>query len=334
MRFGEAWRWLLLGLAVCLLGLAPPARAGHPMRIRVMSYNIRSAVDMSGKRNLPAVLQVVRDQAPDLLAVQEIDQPDLKPVSQAARLPYFVAVKGYSHPGKRVALFSRWPLSRFQTFPLAGTRKKRAFGRVVVDFGGIPISFYMVHLSREGLTGGGGRGLITEALGGGSRMTQMRSIVQALAQDHHRYRILAGDLNTFPLSGPYRLLAEYLQDAFPTMYTTGSFRYPDLPNPKIDHIFHSAGFKSLFATVVQQGQSDHFPVLAVLELRPLDAGLPRRVVENAQLALAARGYIPGSVDGVMDPGTRRAIARFQQAQGLMIDGCLSPQTLKKLVRWR
>ena len=81
------------------------------------------------------------------------------------------------------------------------------------------------------------------------------------------------------------------------------------PSPKIDHIFCSKDVKALKAEVVKQGPSDHYPVTAVLRLEPVDLGLSPRVVEDAQLALAARGFLPGSVDGRMNPGTRRAIAR-------------------------
>src|SRR5438552_3171074 len=53
-------------------------------------------------------------------------------------------------------------------------------------------------------------------------------------------------------------------------------------------------------------------------------------VRTAQQQLRAAGLYNGPVDGVMDPDTRAAIARFQQQNGLQATQSLDQQTLARL----
>jgi len=54
-------------------------------------------------------------------------------------------------------------------------------------------------------------------------------------------------------------------------------------------------------------------------------------VRTAQQQLRAAGFYNGPVDGVMDPDTRAAIARFQQQNGLQQTQSLDQQTLAQRV---
>jgi membrane-bound lytic murein transglycosylase B len=60
------------------------------------------------------------------------------------------------------------------------------------------------------------------------------------------------------------------------------------------------------------------------------AALSRDQMIALQEQLLARGYDPGAVDGIMGPGTRRALGRFQQDAGLVADGFPGPDTLQAL----
>ena len=322
--------------AVFLTALVFSEKALAQASFKLMSYNIQYGADMNRKRALPEVAAVIRGQKPDLLAVQEIDSSDVKAVARAANLPHHAHFRAYgTEPWRKtgVAVFSRWPIE-IETYPLGGTVEVRYFGKATFSVGGMPLTFFAVHLSREGLVDKKGKGLIKEIFGGGSRSAQIESVIRQMRRDNHRFQVLAGDLNTFTMSGPYRQLKEHLQDAFPDLFSEGTFRMEGMPSPKIDHIFCSNNITALKAEVVKQGPSDHYPVTAVLRPEPGDLGLSRRVVEDAQLILAARGFIPGSVDGVMNAGTRRAIAQYQKKNKLTIDGTLSKQTRKSLFKRR
>ena len=53
-------------------------------------------------------------------------------------------------------------------------------------------------------------------------------------------------------------------------------------------------------------------------------------VAALQFLLNVRGYGPGGFDGGFGPSTRRAVARFQRAAALTVDGVAGPSTLRAL----
>ena len=55
-------------------------------------------------------------------------------------------------------------------------------------------------------------------------------------------------------------------------------------------------------------------------------------VAALQVALRARGYYQGDVDGVAGPGTRDAVRRLQARRGLAVDGVGGPATRRALGR--
>ena len=58
--------------------------------------------------------------------------------------------------------------------------------------------------------------------------------------------------------------------------------------------------------------------------------LPLQTTQALQRNLAARGFDVGAIDGLIGPGTRRAIAAFQQSQGWPPHGFTDPRTLAAL----
>jgi len=68
-------------------------------------------------------------------------------------------------------------------------------------------------------------------------------------------------------------------------------------------------------------------MLVVTHVASLDG--PGRIVE-AQQRLAASGYDAGIADGVLGPRTRAAVAEFQKAKGLPVNGQVSDDVLNAL----
>lgn len=338
-RPGKPWlAFVAVITLVCLVAAVPQALAWQA-DIKVMSYNIRKGLDSQKQKALTKVQEVVAGQLPDLLTVQEIDEKDVGPLARTSGFAHYKTVRAYGKENwrPRLGLFSRWPMT-IEVLPLEGGNGKRNFAKAVIDVQGIPLVFYVAHFSREGLVDSGGKGLIKEVLGLSSRSQQMNSVVQEIKADRHRYRILAGDLNTFPMSGPYRQLSEVMQDAFQATFSKGTYRvseirsgkYKDMPSPKIDHIFHSQGLTAVKAYVVEQGPSDHFPVVALLAMEVPNNRLGAAEIKQAQSKLQALGMGPKLINGEIDPPTRRAIALFQKANGITIDGVLNAATWSKL----
>src|SRR6185312_1409304 len=53
---------------------------------------------------------------------------------------------------------------------------------------------------------------------------------------------------------------------------------------------------------------------------------PSRAVRSLQSKLTTSGFTPGPVDGRFGPMTKAAVERFQQADGLAVDGIVGPHT--------
>lgn len=54
--------------------------------------------------------------------------------------------------------------------------------------------------------------------------------------------------------------------------------------------------------------------------------MDKAIVTQIQEALAAKGFDPGLVDGEFGPNTQTAVLRFQEAEGLTVDGEVGPET--------
>jgi peptidoglycan hydrolase-like protein with peptidoglycan-binding domain len=71
-------------------------------------------------------------------------------------------------------------------------------------------------------------------------------------------------------------------------------------------------------------------VLAALVLAPSAAGSRNAGIAALQVALHARGFYPGTIDGVKGPATTAALMRFQRRVGLPLDGVLGASTRRAL----
>jgi len=57
---------------------------------------------------------------------------------------------------------------------------------------------------------------------------------------------------------------------------------------------------------------------------------PGQVLQNVQVALRGQGYYRGSIDGLVGPQTRDALARYQQDHGLVVTSAVDEPTLVTL----
>lgn len=61
-------------------------------------------------------------------------------------------------------------------------------------------------------------------------------------------------------------------------------------------------------------------------MQTIQQGSRGAAVETAQRLLRAKGYSPGTVDGIFGPKTLAAVQAFQRAMGLAVDGIAGPKT--------
>jgi Putative peptidoglycan binding domain len=80
---------------------------------------------------------------------------------------------------------------------------------------------------------------------------------------------------------------------------------------------------------------NYAPPGTTLKVEPPDyepgaQGMTREIIFKIQQALAARGFDPGEIDGDYGPNTQAAVADFQRAVGLVVDGTVGPETSEAL----
>lgn len=250
----------------------------HPekSRLRVMTYNIRSCVDMSGRVAPEATADAIRLLKPDVVALQEVDDgmPQTGRLDQAQYLSgqlgmEFSFCPTVLHPEGRygLAVLSRYRMEVIRCGRLPVLRpfrlQQRGAVHALVHSPGGPFHLFNTHLS----------------LLGAERLLQIRHLMRAHwlgSVSHGEPLVFCGDLNSIPGLPVYRRLATHLIDvqtagkrSLHRARSTFSSRHPRL---RLDHMFVSPGFQVMGAEVPAYGPyqivSDHLPLCADLRLRP------------------------------------------------------------------
>lgn len=99
------------------------------------------------------------------------------------------------------------------------------------------------------------------------RVAQAEQIRQHIAQSPYPV-IVCGDFNDVPQSFSYRLLSDNLQDSFRAKGSgLGTTFAGNLPMLRIDYILSSPSFTIFSHRVPRSDRSDHYPVIAEMELK-------------------------------------------------------------------
>jgi endonuclease/exonuclease/phosphatase family metal-dependent hydrolase len=255
----------LLGFAGgCSQKVAPAMQADN--KLRVMSYNIHHCnpptKEASGEIDLEAIVAAIRKEAPDLVALQEVDVNTTRSgaFNQAEEIgrrlgmkAFFAKAIDYQGGEYGVAILSRYPLTETAVVRLPQGSDPKSETRVLATARvslpqGKTIRFGSTHLDVRNAQ---------------TREAQVQHIV-AHARRTTTPFIVAGDFNAVPESPAIQALDQYFtrtcQDCAPTI---------PVINPKrtIDFIAFTKGaaFKVLSQYVVpERYASDHLPVVAEL----------------------------------------------------------------------
>ena len=236
--------------------LAMAASAYSQDYLKLMSYNIRNTKGMDNVRNVQRIANVINNEAPDVVAVQELDSMTTR--SNQTYVLAEVAERTQMHANYAPAisfqggkygigiLSKEQPLS-IRTFPLPGREEKRIL--LIAEFKNY--FFACTHLS------------LTEE----DRLASL-DIFKNSASTSNKPFFLAGDLNDTPES-PF---IQNLQKDFQVLTNTKKPTYP-APEPKetIDYIAAWKGntdnFANLSAQVVEEPlASDHRPITVTLRM--------------------------------------------------------------------
>ena len=240
-----------------LLSMLAMAASAHSQDyLKLMSYNIRNTKGMDNVRNVQRIANVINNEAPDVVAVQELDsmttrsnQTDvLAEVAERTQMHANYAPAISFQGGKYgIGILSKEQPLSIRTFPLPGREEKRML--LIAEFK--DYLFACTHLS------------LTEE----DRLASL-DIIKDTASTSNKPFFLAGDLNDTPDSK----FIKSLQQDFQILTNTKKPTYP-APEPKetIDYIAawkeNTDNFANLSTQVVEEPlASDHRPITVTLRM--------------------------------------------------------------------
>jgi endonuclease/exonuclease/phosphatase family metal-dependent hydrolase len=245
-------------------GFVADGHVDAPETLRLMTYNIRGA-----EANVGELAEVIRAEAPDIVALQEVDQETDRSggVDQAYRIGQLTGMassfrQAYAIDGGRygLAVLSRYPIVSSDKVTLTSSDASRP--RIVVVWqialdDGRMVEFANTHLG----------------LSAAERETQLDETLELL--DGRDWVALLGDFNEGPDGGPENgtlydtLTASGFADAWVDGGdgTDGYTYKADDPYARIDWIMLRGGWPDTWdARVVETQASDHLPVVADIPL--------------------------------------------------------------------
>ncbi len=233
--------------------------------LRVMSYNIHVGVGMDKKLDLQRIADVIKQEKPDLVGLQEVDRGVKRTegkdeIAELARLTgmHFAFAHNLDYQGGHygVAILSRYPITGIDHRKYENRRvaERRGMLRTEVNLGGRTLNFVTTHLDYQYAD---------------SRLFETEQLLSFLATVKGPM-IVAGDFNDEPMGSSYKTMLGRFEDSW--MRNRGKsegFSFPaDKPIKRIDYIFTTPGFvKTKRAWVVNTLASDHLPLVAEVEIR-------------------------------------------------------------------
>jgi endonuclease/exonuclease/phosphatase family metal-dependent hydrolase len=247
-----------------VLGSSPGSVDPSGFPVKVMSYNIHSAYNITGSQDLEAIAKVIEDSGADIIALQEISRVRLMdgaadmPAWLSQRLDMQVLFQGTEEPIWGNAILSRYPVleSGWGELPKEGSLIKRGYLWARIDIGEpdplLVIVTHLHHLEADSLI----------------RQAQVPVILEFWKNQD--YSVLLGDLNAGPGSTEMKFIADAgLVDSWSETGIGPGFTYSaGDPVKRIDWIWHTADLEVSQVEVIQTPASDHLPVLAVFDYAP------------------------------------------------------------------
>mgnify|MGYP002624741392 CR=1 FL=1 len=283
-----AARWMFVGLFVQVAGLGgAPVKAEGAAEVRLMSYNVhlfrgRGAKAGSTDSVAQGFLRLTDEWKPEVLCLQEFALPKRVKVVDS------LLVRGYNHYYATNTSAKGMPYGTVVFSKLPITYVNRIDGeKLLVELMCEEGRFRVcnVHMGSYHFDEADWQELDRVKHGDVSAslkrtLDKVRSAVldhekaweqklRPIVEESRLPLVLAGDLNDTPASWLYHQIDRHLDDTFCERGLGVGFTYNGgFPHYRIDAIFHSKGLRTLAHKRVRSHLSDHYPVVATLELVP------------------------------------------------------------------
>lgn len=296
----KGWFLLTLGAVACHFNYlnsvirfnTPPVPPEEAQTLTVVTYNVHSFGHEFTGYSCKEMARYFASRKADILCFQEFDDNRYFPMDSIrhalSEWPHAYLPNEGDH--LRVAVFSRWPLTRQELIRFEGSANCATYCEVLLP--NDTLSLFNCHLqttsvsqrrtdwTRE-LEYGDTRQQAETAKDAAltlhanlvKRAQQCDSICQRIKQLHHPI-LVCGDFNSLPSSYTYHTFSNLLTDGFREAGRGYMYTYRQAKRMlRIDYIFHSTRLRGLrYDSPKEQRCSDHNPV--VMQLAFSDAFLP------------------------------------------------------------
>jgi endonuclease/exonuclease/phosphatase family metal-dependent hydrolase len=243
----------------CTARAPGPYHPTFPQRLTVMTYNIEGHASLLEPHHIEKIAATIRKYNPDVVAINEAHRSTWQArfgdhVEQLRRLTHMNGAFGRSYTFLRGdfgnAVLTRGEVVRADIHDLPGTGEPRTVFEAIIRINGGVIELYVTHLAAWG------------GLQSATRDLQLQCVGAHVRASAHPY-ILAGDLNAAPDAVEIR---KFLASGIVTEALTPPAPTHKIMEKQLDHILISRGWRVRSARVLDEGPSDHRPVL--VELTP------------------------------------------------------------------
>lgn len=235
-----------------------------------MTYNVHSGVGTDGRRSLERIAEVIANEDPGVVALQELDVSRARSgrSHQARVIAEHLNMRFHFHPAHRIqeeeeygdAILSRWPMRLRRAAELPTVNERLAFEPrgalwATIEVDGKEVQVINTHLG----------------LSRNERVKQIEALLGPTWLTHPDCaspRILCGDFNSLPSSKVYRRTCQTMTDTQNVVFghrpkATFPSRWPLL---RLDYIFTSPELTCTHVKVVDTPlarlASDHLPLVA------------------------------------------------------------------------
>jgi len=225
-----------------------------------MTYNIKGQAALFHRNHARNIGRVIREARADVVGLQEVHRrtwqsrfrDQVAEIEEAAGMPiHFAPSFGNERRAYGNAILTRGRVEEEHIERLPGNGEPRSLFAATIDLDGVRLHAYVTHLAAWG------------RLGAKKRLAQAEAVAETVARSTLPY-ILMGDFNSGPASEELHAFTDgkLVGSCFPSAVVTHR-----ATRQCLDYIFVDKGWEISDARVIEEGPSDHWPLVAELERR-------------------------------------------------------------------